>query len=502
MVADFRFGWACLLLALAATGCGATPSTRPPAAGVAALAPATSPLPVPVSALIRALLDTVSAGHAVAADFRRGLRAGDAVRSLYGEACAPVWTQPADSVNANALAALALLARAAEQGLRPADYGGPLLRALRDSLARPATPDGPGVRARQQARLEVSLSDAVLTFMRDLDRGRLHPYTVSARERAGGAAARPVAALRAALASGTVPAAMLAGQPANREYRQLQQALARWLAGPTPPDSVLQHQAHFEQAALNLERWRWEAVLGAPEYALINIPAYELQVVALDSVLRRHRVVVGAPQTPTPTLSSRISHFTLAPDWHVPHSIATREMLPHLRKDAGYLARNNYALYDDRDRQLDATRINWATVTAQRFPYTIRQSACCENALGNVAFRFANPYSVYLHDTPLRQLFARPYRALSHGCIRLEQPMELAAYLLRREGRPVQLPSEAECARQPRPRDVRLTRGLPVYIRYATCVVEHGRLVFLPDIYHRDEVLRRALFGSPALGQR
>ena len=505
MVADFRLGWACLLLALAATGCGATPSTRPPAAKAAkaaALAPATLPPPVPVAALIRALLDTVPLGHAAATDSRRGLQAGVVVRALYGEACAPVWTQPADSLNANARAALALLARAAEQGLRPADYNGPILRALRDSLARPTRAEAPGARARQQAWLEVFLSDAVLTFMRDLDRGRLHPYTISGRERAGGLAARPVAALRAALAGGTVPAALLAGQPTNREYRQLQRALARWLAAPVPPDSVLQHRARFEQAALNLERWRWEAVLAAPDYVLINIPAYELQVVAHDSVLHRHRVVVGAPRTPTPTLSSRISYFTLAPDWHVPGSIATREMLPHLRKDAGYLARNNYALYDDRDRQLDATRINWAAVTAQRFPYTIRQSAGCENALGNVVFRFANPYSVYLHDTPLRQFFARPYRALSHGCIRLEQPLELAAYLLRREGRPVQLPSEAECARQPRPRDVRLTRGLPVYIRYATCVAEHGRLVFLPDIYRRDEALRRALFGSPPLGQR
>ena len=502
MEADFRSGCACLLLALTTTGCGATPSARPPAAGVAALIPATLPPPVPVASLIRALLDTVPMGRAAAADSRRGLRAGNAVRAFYGPACAPVWTQPADSLNANARAALALLARAAEQGLRPADYAGPRLRALRDSLARPARPEVPGARARQQAQLEVCLSDAVLTFMRDLDRGRLHPYTVSGRERAGGAAARPVAVLQAALANGTVPAALLAGQPANREYRQLQQALARWLAGPTPPDSVLQHQAHFAQAALNLERWRWEAVLVAPEYVLVNIPAYELQVVAHDSVLRRHRVVVGTPQTPTPTLSSRISHFTLAPDWHVPRSIATREMLPHLRKDAGYLVRNNYALYDGRGRLLDANGINWAAVTAKSFSYTIRQSAGCENALGNVVFRFANPYSVYLHDTPLRQFFALPYRALSHGCIRLEQPLELAAYLLRREGRPVRLPSEAECARQPRPHDVRLTRGLPLYIRYATCIVAQGRLVFLPDIYHRDEALRRALFGSPALGQR
>ena len=500
MLAGFRLGCACL--ALVATGCGTTPSTPLAAAGVAAQAPASLLPPIPVASLLRALLDTATPAHSPAFDSRRGLRSGDAVRAFYGTGCTPVWTQPADSLNANARAALALLARAAEHGLRPGDYGGPSLRALRDSLTRPATPEAPDARARQQAQLEVYLSDAVLTFMRDLNRGRLHPYTVSGRERAGGSAAQPLAALQAALANKTVPAAMLAGQPANREYRQLQQALARWLTVPSSPDSALQHQARFEQGALNLERWRWEAVLAAPEYVLINIPAYELQVVVQDSVLRRHRVVVGTPLTPTPTLSSAISHFTLAPDWHVPRSIATKEMLPHLQKDAGYLARNNYALYDDRGRLMDANKINWAEVIAKSFSYTIRQSAGCENALGNIVFRFANPYSVYLHDTPQRQFFARPYRALSHGCIRLEEPLALAAYLLRRAGQPVQLPSEAECARQPRPRDVRLTHGLPLYIRYATCTAEHGRLVFLPDLYHRDEPLRRALFGSPALGQR
>jgi murein L,D-transpeptidase YcbB/YkuD len=501
-VAQLSHFVAFLLLALMVGGCGATPSTRLAAPGVTLLRHPVVPPSPSVATRIQGLLDSAKAGQAPAADAQRGLQAGATVRAFYGKACAPVWTQVGDSLNPNARAALTLLARAAEYGLRPADYGALRLGALRDSLAHPAAPEVPGACARQQAELEVYLSDAVLTFMRDLNRGRLHPYTASARERVGGTVARPVAALQAALASATVPAAMLAGQPANREYHQLQQALARWLAVPTPPDSAFQHQARFEQAALNLERWRWEPALAGPEYVLINIPAYELQVVAHDSVLRRHRVVVGAPQTPTPTLSSAISHFTLAPDWHVPRSIAVKEMLPHLKKDAGYLARNNYAVYDSRGRLLNAAGIKWAAVTAKSFCYTIRQSAGCENALGNIVFRFANPYSVYLHDTPLRQFFARPYRALSHGCIRLEQPLELAAYLLRREGRPVQLPSEDECARQPRPHDVRLGRALPLYIRYATCTAEHGRLVFLPDIYGRDETLRRALFGPKAVTAR
>jgi murein L,D-transpeptidase YcbB/YkuD len=179
----------------------------------------------------------------------------------------------------------------------------------------------------------------------------------------------------------------------------------------------------------------------------------------------------------------------------VPRSIATKEMLPALKRDAAYLTRHNYALYDAQGQLLDPQRIAWQGVTARNFPYTIRQSAGCENALGNIVFRFANPYSVYVHDTPERQLFAQPYRVLSHGCIRLEQPMQLAAYLLRRGGQPVQLPSEAECARQPRPRNVPLRRPIPLFIRYATCTAEGGHLRFLPDLYYRDETIRRGLFG-------
>jgi murein L,D-transpeptidase YcbB/YkuD len=110
-------------------------------------------------------------------------------------------------------------------------------------------------------------------------------------------------------------------------------------------------------------------------------------------------------------------------------------------------------------------------------------------------FRFANPYAVYVHDTPERQVFAQPNRALSHGCVRLENPFALAAYLLRRGGQPVQLPSEAACARQPRPRNVPLRRPMPLFVRYATCTAERGQLCFMPDLYHRDETIGRGLFG-------
>ena len=501
---NFYLG-SCLGLLLGGAGCGVV--SRPvlvglPPVPISAPAPTSLLVPVPppppvvpVDALIRALLDTTAAG-AHTTDTRRNLQAGADVRALYGQAGVPRWTAPTDTLGTNATAALAQLARAPDYGLRPIDYGLPRLLALRDSLALVQLPTAAlAPRTRQQARFDVYLSDAVLGFMRDLRRGRLRAYVLTAREKAAGSANRPAAALRAALATGRVPQAMLAGQPTNREYRQLQLALARWLVRLGSPDSVARHQARFEQVALNLERWRWDPIpLAEDEYLLINLPAFELQVVACDSVRRRYRVIVGKSLTPTPTLSSRIRYFTLAPTWNVPYSIATQEMLPRLKEDPGYLADNNLELYDGRNRPRNPWRIDWGPVTERNFVYNIRQSSSCDNALGGIVFRFPNAHSVYLHDTPQRRLFARPNRAFSHGCIRLENPRELAAYLLRREGHREPLPSPA-AARRASPQNVTFARPMPIYIRYATCTAERGRLRFLPDIYQRDEELRQALFG-------
>ncbi|MDJ0366509.1 L,D-transpeptidase family protein [Hymenobacter sp. H14-R3] len=486
-----RFPAVCFLLCagsllLAVPQCGCVPAHEAPAV------PAVVQEPGPVAPFIRQLLaSALPAGEAA------GAPPDGELRAFYGPACAPAWADSAGHLRADALTTLALLARAAEHGLRPANYGVAYLQALRDSLAQPALPLRRGW---QLARLDVALSRAALRFGSDLGRGRLHPYTPTAKETAAGAAGQPAAGLRAALHRHAVPAALLANAPANREYRQLQRALAQWLARPVAPDSAVLRQHQYEKVAVNLERWRWEP-LADSGYVLINVPAYELVVVAPDSVVRRHRVVVGAPRTPTPTLSSRLTHFTLAPDWHVPRSIATQEMLPRIKQNVGYLASHNYALYDGRGRLVNPARVSWATVTARNFAYTIRQSAGCDNSLGNIVFRFANPYAVYVHDTPQRQYFARPARALSHGCVRLQNPMQLAEYLLRREGNTAPLPSDEACARQPRPHEVHLRQPIALYIRYATCTAENGRLRFLPDIYGRDAAIRRGLFGPVAVAK-
>ena len=470
----------CLGLAVVAAGCRTAAGPEFPKPDVAKPEAAVQPLPAAppptVAMLVRAMLDTLRPP--------RTLRAGPAVRAFYQGAGDPAWTAtlPADSLGRPAQQALRLLAQAYAYGLQPADYGLPALQRLRDSLAAPApTPARPA----QQARFDLYLTDALLAFAHDLRHGRRH------RPQQPAVAADQ---LRAALAAGALPTALLAGQPTNREYCQLQQALAGWLSQPPgPPDSVVaRHRLRFERIALNLERWRAEPV-AEPGYLLVNIPAFELLVLGHDTVKRRHRVIVGKPATPTPTLRSRIKYFTLAPVWNVPYSIASREMLPRLQADPGFLAESDLAVYDGRHQRRNPWRIDWGEVTEQSFAYTIQQESGPRNVLGNVVFYFPNPYLVYLHDTPERYLFAQADRALSHGCIRVEHPRELAAWLLRREGNPTLLPTAAQ-ARQSPPQDVLLRRPLPIFIRYATVAAENGHLRFYRDIYGRDQALREALY--------
>ena len=465
-------------LALAGAGCRAVPpppDANAPAPPAAQAAPRTGAPPVP---------STSNAAHWLAAQLNRPSAASPAARAFYGPAPALAWTAapPADTLGAAARDLLALLAQASDYGLRPTTYALPQLRALRDSLAvRAPKAAGAARRAAQLARFDLSLTRAALAFAGDLRGGRPRP--------AGPAAA----ALRAALATPALRAALLAAQPTNREYRQLQLALARWLARVGPPDSAAPLQrARFERVALNLVRWR-AAPLAEAEYLLINIPAFEMQVVRHDTVLRRYRVIVGKPATPTPTLSSRLKYFTLGPVWTVPYSIATKEMLPRLQNDPGFLDEENLTLYDGRHRVRDPREVDWSTVKAATFAYGLQQDSGPRNALGNYVFHFPNPYLVYLHDTPQRQAFTRPNRALSHGCIRLEHPRELAAWLLRREANSTPLITPAQ-ARQSPPQNILLRRPLPIFIRYATATAENGRLRFYPDVYGSDQALHEALY--------
>ncbi|GAB2871209.1 L,D-transpeptidase family protein [Hymenobacter ruber] len=447
---------------------------------------------------IKSLLNSPATGPALPL----ALADGPALRAFYAKrSYSAAWCAGAGA-GAKGRAALALLARAGDYGLVPARYHVPQLRALADSLAHPANAAGQVARL---ARFEVLLTDGVVQFALHLRRGQLHAFTPSPLEKTG-APFKPAVWVARALAAPGFAAALLRCQPPQREYRELQQALARWRRQPAGRNPSARNR-RAQQMALTLERWRWQAIPES-EYVLVNLPAYRLEVVRRGRVRLSQRIIIGRPGQPTPTLNSRLTSFTIAPEWNVPRSVAVRHILPYLKVNARYspeqdfLANNNYRLFDAQDRPVNPASVNWQAITAQNFPYTIRQSPGCGNLLGNIIFRFPNPYGLYLSDAPEPKRFAHPYRALEEGCMNLERPMHLAAYLLGPDSTSAALPTEAQCEANPQPRTIFLKRPLPLHVRYATCAVEAGRLRFYPDVYGQDATLRRQLLNMQKAAQR
>jgi murein L,D-transpeptidase YcbB/YkuD len=185
----------------------------------------------------------------------------------------------------------------------------------------------------------------------------------------------------------------------------------------------------IRQVELNLERWRWiPRQLGDP-YVMVNVPGFELELVSDRSVAMRSRIVVGKAYTPTPVFSDRIVGVLVNPPWNVPESIAVGEYLVELRKDPRALERQGLRLLEvegGETRDVDPATVDWSRVDEKKFPYRIRQDPGPDNALGRLKFELTNEFHVYLHDTPATHLFGRSERGLSHGCIRVERPVELA----------------------------------------------------------------------------
>lgn len=234
---------------------------------------------------------------------------------------------------------------------------------------------------------------------------------------------------------------------------------------------------------LNLERWRWLPHSLGERYLTVNVPAFELDAIEHDASVLRMRVVVGRTVSQTPVLSDTMTHIVVNPSWHVPDGIARKELLP---KGADYLARNNYEVqYDERGQ------------------VRIRQRPGSNNALGQVKFMFPNHHNIYLHDTPAENLFARIERDFSHGCIRVEQPLVLAEYVLRGDAEWT-APRLASAVESGSTVDVKLPEQLPVHILYWTAWVdEGGRVQFRDDLYGKDKVLDQALRSgarAPAVG--
>jgi len=471
------------------------------------------------------------------------LHSADAVRAFYrGAGYRPVWSAPRAVLPA-AAALAASVDQIAGDGLEPDDYHARPLHRLLDPRRRLGAGD--------RAELDLLLTDAFLTAGHDLVAGRVPPRAVHPGWTAAGRSADLPALLAQALARGQVAGTLAGLRPRSAQYARLRQALARYRqvesqgGWPTLPRHTLHPgDASPEVAALrarlqaedllpagsdtarydstlveavrrlqrrsgiaddgtvgsatrdalnvparrrvrqlraSLERERWLPASLGRRYVAVWIPAFELEAVDGGRVALESRVIGGKAGWHTPIFSAPMETVIFNPYWNIPPSILAKEVLPRQRRDPSYFGREG----------IEAVR-DGGTVRYRQVPGP-------RNPLGEVKLVFPNPYHVYLHDTSSPSLFARDERAFSHGCVRVEKPLELAAFAL------AETPgwtgeSVAAAARRGGERAVRLAEPIPVYLFYRTAWVDDdGGVHFRRDLYELDARLERALASrSPA----
>ena len=313
--------------------------------------------------------------------------------------------------------------------------------------------------------------------------GRASPSVIPLRQRlaAGGH-------LSEAAASKTSPEYSGDEQKAVQAFQNLHALPATGIADPATVAAMnVPIDARIRQVELNLERWRWMPDDLGARHLLVNIPYYHLIARENGKAVKDIRVVVGKTTNKTPIFSSEMSTIVFSPYWNIPDSIVEGETAPAVARDPAYLAKNNIEILDvsDSGRPVDHSSVDWDDAD-QLEHLVFRQRPGPDNALGHVKFLFPNEFEVYLHDTPADTLFARPGRAFSHGCVRIEEPEALAKYVLTGHS---EWDDERilEAMHSGVEKHVKLRETIPVHIVYFTAWVdEKGGLHFQQDVYGYD----------------
>ncbi|MEE4166928.1 MAG: L,D-transpeptidase family protein [Desulfocapsaceae bacterium] len=258
----------------------------------------------------------------------------------------------------------------------------------------------------------------------------------------------------------------------------------------------------IQQLVINMERYRWLKHRDEERSVIVNIAGFELLAGNCGTTEISMPVIVGKTYHKTPVFNGMISYVEFNPYWNIPPSIARNEILPQLKKDPLYLKKNNMRIFRGWEKEapeLDSAAINWRDVSKQQMnSYVLRQDPGPDNALGLLKIMFPNKHNVYLHDTPSRELFSLKQRALSHGCIRMARPAEMAAWVLGGAENGWSEKRVNEIIATGRQTVVALKQHIPVCILYRTAYIrpEDKTLHFYEDIYGRDSLLAAALQGS------
>ena len=258
----------------------------------------------------------------------------------------------------------------------------------------------------------------------------------------------------------------------------------------------------FKRIAISMDRYKMLPDTMPTRFIWVNLPSYYMQLWDTDTMFMQSKIVVGKPKTRTPVLTSKLTDMMTYPQWTIPTSIIVKEVLPGLKKDTNYLAKKGYSLVNDDGEEVDPHTVNWRRYT-KGIPYKVVQGSGDDNALGILKFNFNNKYSVYLHDTNQRYYFRNSIRALSHGCVRVQDWDKLAHYIINNDSSNAVNPAtafksdtlRAWLGRKER-HYIPIHSRIPLFIRYHTVEGKDGKVKFYDDIYGEDRMLSEKYFAN------
>jgi len=399
---------------------------------------------------------------------------------------APLWLADG-KLDARGKSVIAILVNAAADGLDPSDYQVPAF--------------GAGSSPEALADADITLTYSVLLYARHLASGRVAPSRVLSEVDYGDHTPAPSDILKKLDDAADAGAALESYNPPHRGFLALKAKLAELRRNAARVESVettaaksrhgrraereparlVATQAAIDRVIDNMERWRWLPRQLGETYVMVNVPDYTLKVVHDHQEEWRTKIVAGKPQTPTPLLSARMDNVLVNPSWHVPQSIIKNEYLPRYGRDPNIFARMGLEVKRNHDGTLSVT-----------------QPPGAHNALGRIKFNFENQFSVYLHDTPQKQLFAAAKRDFSHGCMRVENPTKFGEVVMRlaMNGRAPDAEQLAALFGRSE-RTFKLDNGPMVHLTYQTAFVdENGKLEFRDDVYGMDARIQAILHSD------
>ena len=259
----------------------------------------------------------------------------------------------------------------------------------------------------------------------------------------------------------------------------------------------------FKRIAITLDRYKQLPAKMPDTYIWVNLPGYYLHLINADTVVFESKVICGKPETRTPLLTSEISDIITYPTWTVPTSIIVKQYLPKLKNNPNYISRLGLKLMNNKGEVINPGSVNWSKYS-RGIPYRVVQASGDNNSLGVIKFNFDNPYAVYLHDTNQRYLFKNASRALSHGCVRVQEWEKLAYYIAANDSilskRKDSLKYTADSIRswiaQKERHQIDIKNHIPLYIRYFSCEGKKGKVIFYEDIYGEDRQLMEKYFAK------